>query len=308
MDFGKKTNNKICPMSSLPMLVSLIETAIKEKAIDRMYDDFLEEALKIGLSSYTLNVLIVNAKKEIDNIGTDNGDDSIIPFVYRTDIIKPKPEIQYIYKTQEKIVIKNKKGYGFILSLVIVLLLDMGMAALSVQNKVGELISLHNKVGELISLHNKLDSIKSTVVKIDKIVNAPIHSFDSWISTNKGPNSKSNRDYSFIIKPGDKLSFDYYVSSESGYDMLKVYLYTSSDTVVLLNKSGEEHGTVIHTFGCNANAILRCEYSKDRTWDRGSDEAKVCNIKVYNSLDNQIKEIKQILMDDTDVVECINEK
>lgn len=52
-------------MNSLPMLVSLIETAIKEKTIDKMYGDFLEEAIKMGLSSYTLNVLVINAKIEL---------------------------------------------------------------------------------------------------------------------------------------------------------------------------------------------------------------------------------------------------
>ena len=108
MDFSRETNNKDCTMNSLPMLVSLIETAIKEKTIDKMYGDFLEEAIKMGLSSYTLNVLIINAKKRIENGNTDSNDDIIIPFIYRPDIIKPKPEIKKII--QEKVVYKRPRG------------------------------------------------------------------------------------------------------------------------------------------------------------------------------------------------------
>ena len=109
MDFSGETNNKDCTMNSLPMLVSLIETALEEKTIDKMYGDFLEEAVKMGLSSYTLNVLIINAKKRIENGKTNSNDDIIIPFVYRSDIIKQKPEIKRVI--QEKVVYKQPKGY-----------------------------------------------------------------------------------------------------------------------------------------------------------------------------------------------------
>ena len=218
MDFSGETNNKDCTMNSLPMLVSLIETAIKEKTIDKMYGDFLEEAVKMGLSSYTLNVLIFNAKKRIENGNTDSNDDIIIPFIYRPDIIKPKPEIKYIYKTQEKIVIRNKKGYGFIMSLIIVLLLNVVIIALFCQNTTEDLINTSNS---LSSIERKVEKVNA----ITQIGSTPIHSFKSWTSTNKEHNTKSNKDYSFTIKKGDKLSFDYNVSSESGYDKLNVYLY-----------------------------------------------------------------------------------
>ena len=104
-------------MNSLQMLVSLIETAIKERTLDKLYGDFLEEALKLGLSSYTLNILIVNTKKKIEDSNDNSDDDLILPFIYRPDIIKQDPEI----KVQDKQVVRNKKGYGFIISLVIVI-------------------------------------------------------------------------------------------------------------------------------------------------------------------------------------------
>lgn len=135
MDFSGETNNKDCTMNSLPMLVSLIETAIKEKTIDKMYGNFLEEAVKMGLSSYTLNVLIFNAKKRIENGNTDSNDDVIIPFIYRPDIIKPKPEIKYVYKTQEKIIIRKEKGYVFFIILFAIAAIVLGILYVEADDK-----------------------------------------------------------------------------------------------------------------------------------------------------------------------------
>lgn len=288
MDFSRETINKDCMKNSFPILVSLIETAIKEKNIDKMYDDFLEEALKMGLSSYTLNVLIVNAKKRMENDDADCNDDIIPPFIYKPDIVKPKPEKEYIYETQEKIVVKNKKEYGFLISLIIILLLNVGIIALFCQNTTRILISTNNS---LDSIESKIDKIKA----IAQIGDTPIYSFHPWTSTNKENYSKSNKDYSFTIKQGDKLSFDYNVSSESGYDKLNVYLYAHSDTVKLLTKSGVESGTKTHIFNKSGDIIVRFEYSKDGSFHKNKDAVEVSNINVYSSNKNQISEIKKIL-------------
>lgn len=270
------------------MLVSLIETAIKEKTIDKMYGDFLEEAIKIGMSSYTLNVLIINAKKRMENGDTDSNDDMIIPFIYRSNIIKPKPEIKYIYRTQEKIVVRNKKGYGYIISLIVILLLNVGIIALFCQNT----------MEDLIDTRHSLSSIECKVEKVNAITNigsAPIQSFKSWTSTNKENNSKSKKDYSFTIKKGDKLSFDYNVSSEPVFDKLNVYLYTNTDTTRLLTKSGAESGTKTYTFNNDGEVVLRFEYSKDGSYHRNNDVVKVSNINIYKPYSTQINEIKELL-------------
>lgn len=289
MDFSREANNKDCLMNSLPMLVSLIETAIKEKTLDKMYGDFLEEALKMGLSSYTLNVLIVNAKKSIENNDGDCDDNSVIPFIYRTDVIKPKPEIQFVYKTQEEIVVKNKKGYGFIIALIIVLLLNVGIIALFCQNTTNALISTNYSLSSIVS---KLDKVKA----ITQIGDAPICSFDSWTSTNKEHNSKSNKDYSFIVKRGGyKLSFDYDVSSESEYDKLNVYLFTHSDTINLLTISGVKSGTKTYILDHSGYITVRFEYNKDGSYHKNKDVVKISNINVYKPYNVQINEIKEIL-------------
>lgn len=284
MDSSREANNKNSSMNSLPMLVSLIETAIKEKSIDRMYNDFLEEGLKMGLSSYTINILIINAKKRLENDESDDGDDVINPFIYRIDIIKPKPEFKYIYK----VIFKNKRGFGFIISILFVLLIDMGILALYLINVRNSLTYLESKIGKLES---KIGKIKSIV----NIGSDPIQSFSSWKSTNNEHNSKSNKDYCFDVKSGDKISFEYDVSSEYNYDKLNVYLYTQSDTTNLMTKSGLESGTKTHSFNKDGKVTIRFEYSKDVSFNRYNDVVKVSNINIYRPFDVQINEIKKIL-------------
>ena len=291
MDSSREANNKNSSMNSLPMLVSLIETAIKEKSIDRMYNDFLEEGLKMGLSSYTINILIINAKKRLENDESDDGDDVINPFIYRIDIIKPKPEFKYIYK----VIFKNKRGFGFIISILFVLLIDMGILALYLINVRNSLTYLESKIGKLES---KIGKLESKIGKIKSIVNIgsdPIQSFSSWKSTNNEHNSKSNKDYCFDVKSGDKISFEYDVSSEYNYDKLNVYLYTQSDTTNLMTKSGLESGTKTHSFNKDGKVTIRFEYSKDVSFNRYNDVVKVSNINIYRPFDVQINEIKKIL-------------
>lgn len=274
-------------MNSLQMLVSLIETAIKERTLDKLYGDFLEEALKLGLSSYTLNILIVNTKKKIEDSNDNSDDDLILPFIYRPDIIKQDPEI----KVQDKQVVRNKKGYGFIISLVIVLLMDVGIIAMCCHRAQIDSRDTHKS---LDSLETKMDKIKS----IAQIDNAPVYSFDPWTSTNKQNNTKSNKDYSFTIQRGDKLSFDYDVSTELGYDELNVYLYANSDTLRLLTESGIASGTNTHIFDNSGDVTVRFEYSKDDSYSKDKDVVEISNINVYRPYNVQINEIKRILNDD----------
>lgn len=287
MDISREADNKNCTMNSLQMLVSLIETAIKERTLDKLYGDFLEEALKLGLSSYTLNILIVNTKKKIEDSNDDSDDDLILPFIYRPDIIKQDPEI----KVQDKQVVRNKKGYGFIISLVIVLLMDVGIIAMCCHRAQIDSRDTHKS---LDSLETKMDKIKS----IAQIDNAPVYSFDPWTSTNNQNNTKSNKDYSFTIQRGDKLSFDYDVSTELGYDELNVYLYANSDTLRLLTESGIASGTNTHIFDNSGDVTVRFEYSKDDSYSKDKDVVEISNINVYRPYNVQINEIKRILNDD----------
>ena len=103
---------------------------------------------------------------------------------------------------------------------------------------------------------------------------APL-TFDDWTSTNTAHDSYSSKTYTFNVQGESTLSFDWWVSSESGYDKLIVTL----DGTAILEKSGDTSGTFITTVG-NGSHTLVVKYSKDNSGSNGQDKAKVSNIEV----------------------------
>ena len=73
------------------------------------------------------------------------------------------------------------------------------------------------------------------------------------------------------------ISFDWTVSSEWDYDFLEYYV----DGVQLFLKSGEEHGTYIHTLSAGTHT-LEWKYIKDYIESAGSDDANISNITLTN--------------------------
>ena len=88
-------------MSEISTLISLIETAIKEKTIDKMYNAFLEEALRLGISSYSLNRLIGCIKNKIETPQEGSLAANQIPFIQQITPIKLEPEIRYVDRVVE---------------------------------------------------------------------------------------------------------------------------------------------------------------------------------------------------------------
>ena len=104
---------------------------------------------------------------------------------------------------------------------------------------------------------------------------APL-TFDDWTSTNTAPSSVSSKTYTFTVQGESTLSFDWWVSSESGYDKLIVTL----DETAILEKSGDSYsGTFTKTVGSGSHTLV-VKYSKDNSGSSGYDKAKVSNIKV----------------------------
>lgn len=109
--------------------------------------------------------------------------------------------------------------------------------------------------------------------------------FTDWTSTNKGQiNSTSSHTWTFNVKSGDVLTFNYSVSSESGYDKLTITLNGTS----LVEASGERSNSVTKTITTSGTATLVAKYTKDSSNSSGSDQAKVYNIKLNGS--NQYEE------------------
>ena len=104
---------------------------------------------------------------------------------------------------------------------------------------------------------------------------APL-TFDDWTSTNTANSSVSSKTYTFTVQGEATLSFDWWVSSESGYDKLIVTL----DGTTILDKSGTTYsGTFTKTVGSGSHTLV-VKYSKDNSNSSGQDKAKVSNIEV----------------------------
>lgn len=103
---------------------------------------------------------------------------------------------------------------------------------------------------------------------------APL-TFADWTSTNKTDGSTSSNTYTFTAKDGAVLSFDWWVSSESGYDKLIVTLGGST----ILEKSGSLSGTYSNALSQGEHTLI-VKYTKDGSQSSGSDQAEVSNIVV----------------------------
>ncbi len=98
--------------------------------------------------------------------------------------------------------------------------------------------------------------------------------FLDWTSTNHDDSSTSYEEYSFQVMPGDRLTFNYRVSSEAGYDFLIITL----DTTQIVMVSGSETGSYEKVFEDSGEVTLHVSYTKDSSGQDGSDEASVTDI------------------------------
>ena len=99
-------------------------------------------------------------------------------------------------------------------------------------------------------------------------------SFDNWTSTNHNHSSTSYKEYSFNAEIGDVLTFNYTVSSESGYDFLIIKLNGTQ----IVGESGTKSGSYSKEFTEAGAVTLYLSYSKDSSTSSGSDEASVTDI------------------------------
>ena len=99
--------------------------------------------------------------------------------------------------------------------------------------------------------------------------------YEDWTSTNAGqPSSSSSHTWVVEGLPGMYVSFDWKVSSESGYDKLTVKV---NDYVILNGVSGEQSGTCVYTIPGTGTYNFTATYSKDGSGDTGEDMAQITN-------------------------------
>lgn len=111
-----------------------------------------------------------------------------------------------------------------------------------------------------------------------------VNTYPDWTSTNTAHGSTSSHTYNINYSAGQKLSFDWSVSSESNYDWLEVTL----DGTEILKKSGSESGTYTKTFTTSGTAVLVASYTKDNSNSSGSDQGKIYNISLMGQDPNWV--------------------
>lgn len=104
-----------------------------------------------------------------------------------------------------------------------------------------------------------------------------LETYDNWTSTNAGQDgTTSSKTYTVEGQQGKELSFDWSVSSESGYD----YLTIKVNGEQRIRESGTSSGTFTYTFDSNSTLSIEVSYSKDGSVSQGQDTAQISNFIV----------------------------
>lgn len=273
-------------------LIELINTSVKSGKIKNDYPDFLKSFRDLGISSYILNTIIIRAKDDYNN---DDGNREVMDhsfFVFsksnqdKKDENTPK-EIQVVTKVERK---TSKIAW-----LLIVFLLGCCVAEVVYINNIIEDKKWYSR--RLEESNSKNTELRNTLADIFKMTNnlSDDSSFSNWHSSNHEKSSESYNNYYFTASKGDKLSFNYYVSSEANYDYLTITL--SGDSIYtneLVKISGDSQSSRVFVFEKGGGYNLRVKYSKDSSVDKNNDNAGVSNISLHRNYKNLLDNIHSI--------------
>lgn len=117
---------------------------------------------------------------------------------------------------------------------------------------------------------------------------------NGWCTNMHNADSAAILNYDLRFNTGDKLSFDWSVSSEAVYDQLQCYLGDE----LLFVKSGDQSGHFSKTFESATTGKLSFVYIKDNFVDVADDNAVIRNIKLANS-ENMTMQIPEPIVEET---------
>lgn len=268
-------------------LIELINISVKSGKIKKDYHDFLKSCRDLGVSSYVLNTIILKAKED-----SRKYDDNYVGTIDHTFFVSLEPEEEQSEGSSEKeqeVKIEQRKTSKTARLVVLVL------SCLCVANLVylsSNMSKTTNIVSDYMECNRKLDTIADLTSHLpDDAI------FDNWHSTNHESKSESYKNYSFYASEGDVLSFKYDVSSEVGYDYLTITLSGENiSSIELVKKSGKYQSSRVFAFEKNGVYNLEVKYSKDGSYNRNDDDARVSNIRLYR-YKNLIEKIHSISRD-----------
>lgn len=274
-------------------LIEQIDRSVKSGKIQKDYHYFLKSCRDLGISSYILNTIIIRAKEDCHNENDDNGrkvDYSFfVPFKPQREIKEDNShrKIQVVTKIQRK----NSKTAWL---LIVFLLCSCMVEAIYMYNIIEDKKWYSRRLEET---NTKNVTFRKTLVDISNMTSnlSEDLTFNNWHSSNHDENSESHRIYSFIVSKGDKLSFNYNVSSEQNYDYLTITL--SGDSISsneLVKISGNSHNSRVYEFEKGGKYNLQVKYSKDSSIDKNNDNAGVSNICIHRNYKNILEKIQLI--------------
>lgn len=275
---------------TLRAFIGKVENSVKSGNIDKKYPLLLKECLELGQSSYMLNVLI-NSYSEAR---PEEKKDSRVEYDSLMESFPVVSEKETVEVVKEKLIkVKNKTNW-----------IAWGIAVLASVGCILLLLALYGVFVEEDSLGGQLTEVKDAdLIKYYALKDiaelsgnrSNKRSFDSWTSTNHEDNTESRIDYNFIAEEGDELSFDYFVSSESGCDFLSVFLdCDSASSIMVLRTSGIKSGSCTFSLNNSGNYNLRAEYKKDYSLSRNSDEVRLTNICIHDGFKFKLDSINSI--------------
>lgn len=251
-------------------LLSDIRNGVRQNSIESEYKDLLWFSNMLGLSSFILNELIIEAKNQLDS-NSVNEDKNLESFLF-VNRPQTKVETKIVYKEPDIRGLHKRTGTGYV---VAALMFFVGVCFYLLYGMNNEM----NKANSLLSKVNHVVSDFHAAIEPDR--------FSSWTSTNKKDNTVSSKELTLDVHAGEELSFNYEVSSEYKYDFLSVTLLTSGLTQQLVRVSGIESGIKHFVFPSDGEVLVRFEYRKDGSDSRNEDSASVTDICLYKSREAQ---------------------
>lgn len=263
-------------------LIELVESSVKSQKIEKDYADYLNCCKNLGISSYTLNLIIQRAKAYTQKADVEMETD---PSFWVQKTIKEVIEIKKTgsaKQTQKEVVKKNKDTKLLWFSLwSVVLACVLEATALYIINDKRKDTEAH-----LWTTSNRLNTANKHLKQIENVIdNVPRDTtFGSWTSSNKDNNSESSKCYRFYALPGDMLKFKYFVSSEKNFDFLTIVL-TSNITAdeILVKESGVVKNSRSKTFQTAGEYSLLIQYKKDASYSYHNDNGGIQTFHLYRN-------------------------
>ena len=263
-------------------LIELVESSVKSQKIEKDYADYLDCCKGLGVSSYTLNLIIQRAKASTQQADTAMETDASFWVKKKIKKVIEIKKTGTAKQTQKEVVVKNKSTKHLWFSLWgVVLGLILEAAGLYFINDKRKDTEAH-----LWTTSNRLNTANRHLKQIeDVIANVPRDTtFGSWTSRNKENNTESSKRYRFYASSGDVLDFKYFVSSEQNYDFLTITL--TSDVAAneeLVKESGIVKNSCTKTFQKAGEYSLLVKYKKDGSYSYHDDNGGIQTFHLYRN-------------------------